>query len=121
MASNKRAKAEQKGRRAEGLAAWTLRLKGYKILAQRYRSPVGEVDLIAKRGKVLVMIEVKARKVRDTGKLAISKTQRRRITQAASLFARKINHLGPIRFDVILKGDDHFFVKHIPAAWREGE
>ena len=47
-----RRRAEQGGRRAETLAAWWLRLKGYAILAQRVRTPVGEIDLVARRGRV---------------------------------------------------------------------
>ena len=57
----KRRRAERGGRRAETIAAWWLRLKGWTILARRVRTPVGEVDLVARRGRVTAFIEVKAR------------------------------------------------------------
>ena len=60
-AQMKRQRAERGGRRAERLAAWWLRLKGWRILAVRARTPVGEVDLVARRGRILAFIEVKAR------------------------------------------------------------
>ena len=53
--------AEARGRRAETLAAWWLRLQGWRILAQRARVPGGEVDLVARRGRVLAFVEVKQR------------------------------------------------------------
>src|SRR6476469_7445338 len=58
--SNRRA-AEARGRRAETLAAWWLRLHGWRILAQRVKTRAGEIDLIARRGRTLAFIEVKAR------------------------------------------------------------
>ena len=57
----KRRKAWKFDRFAEGLSAWGLRLKGYRILARGFRVPVGEIDIIARRGRVLVFVEVKAR------------------------------------------------------------
>ena len=56
-----RRRAERGGRRAEALAALWLRLKGWTILARRVRTPVGEVDLIARRGRTIAFVEVKAR------------------------------------------------------------
>ena len=114
----KRQQAEQKGRRAEWLAAWLLRFKGYSILETRYKSPVGEVDLIAKKGKTLVFIEVKARKNHEDGLYSITPRQQQRIARAASLYASQKGFTGPIRFDAMIKSDNHFFVKHIKAAWR---
>ena len=49
-ASRRRRKAERRGKRGEGFAAWLLRLKGYRILARRARTPLGEIDIIARRG-----------------------------------------------------------------------
>jgi putative endonuclease len=57
----KRQSAERGGRRAESLAAWWLRLKGWRILARRVRTPVGEIDLVARRGRTIAFVEVKAR------------------------------------------------------------
>ena len=59
---NRRVAAEQRGRGAERIAAWWLRLRGWRILAQRARVPGGEVDLIARRGRIVAFVEVKARR-----------------------------------------------------------
>ena len=87
MATGERADrrlAERRGRRAETLAAWYLRLKGYRILARRYRTPVGEIDLIARRGRLVAFVEVKQRPSDAEGAEAITATSRRRIARAAS-------------------------------------
>lgn len=118
MIMDKRQAAEKKGRRAEWLAAWTLRLKGYRILKMRHKTPVGEIDIIAKKGITLVCVEVKARKKYEDGLYSITHKQQQRIQRVASLFASDIGHIGPVRFDAMIKGDDHFFVKHLKAAWR---
>ena len=57
--SDRRQRAERSGRRGERIAAWWLRLKGWRILAMRARTPVGEVDLVARRGHMLAFVEVK--------------------------------------------------------------
>ena len=56
-----RAEREARGRRGEALAAWYLRLKGWRILAKRVKTPRGEIDLIARRGNVVAFVEVKWR------------------------------------------------------------
>ncbi|MGH6974530.1 MAG: YraN family protein, partial [Stellaceae bacterium] len=50
--------AHRRGLKAERLCLWSLRLRGYRVLAQRYRTPVGEIDLIARRGRTVAAIEV---------------------------------------------------------------
>src|SRR3954470_21915247 len=79
--------AERGGRRAERLAAWWLRLHGWHILAMRARTPVGEVDLIARRGKVLAFIEVKARATEADAALALDDYRLRRVARAAEALA----------------------------------
>tara|TARA_R110002020_G_scaffold255477_6_gene469224 strand:+ start:281 stop:664 length:384 start_codon:yes stop_codon:yes gene_type:complete len=59
--SKARIAAYRGGHRGEALAAWYLRLKCYRILARRYKTPLGEIDLIAERWGVIVFVEVKAR------------------------------------------------------------
>lgn len=78
-----RRRAERGGRRAERLAAWWLRLKGWRILAVRARTPVGEVDLIARRGRILAFIEVKARSKDADADWALDDYRLRRVMRAA--------------------------------------
>jgi putative endonuclease len=79
----KRQRAERGGRRAERLAAWWLRLKGWRILAIRARTPVGEVDLVARRGRVLAFVEVKARASDEAAADALDDYRLRRVARAA--------------------------------------
>lgn len=76
----KRRSAERRGRRAEVLAALALMLKGYRIRAWRYRCPLGEVDLIARKGDLVVFVEVKARRELRAGVDAVTPAAARRIT-----------------------------------------
>ena len=78
----KRRSAERRGRRAEVLAALALMLKGYRIRAWRYRCPLGEVDLIARKGDLLIFVEVKARRELRAGVDAVTPTAARRINAA---------------------------------------
>ncbi len=84
--------------------ALLLRLKGYRILAQRYRTPVGEIDLIALRGKRLAFIEVKRRKTRDDAAWSLPTRQRRRIVRAAQywLAGHPAYHNHEMSFDLVL-------------------
>ena len=112
--------AFHRGGRAELICLWHLRVKGYRILARRYRTPVGEVDLIARRGSVLAAIEVKARDDLATASEAISLRQRQRITRALSYFLGgrpDLAHLAP-RFDVMLVAKRRW-PQHLIDAWRE--
>jgi putative endonuclease len=104
MTRSDRVEAEARGRRAERHAAFWLRLKGYRVLATRARTPAGEIDLIARRGRILAFIEVKARPGREQALYAVSPRQARRIVQAAAFWrARRpgLQGLQP-RFDVVL-------------------
>jgi len=118
--SGPRQEAERAGRRAETLAAWWLRLKFYRILARDLRTPVGEVDLIARRGRVLAFVEVKRRATLAEALNAISPRQRQRIARAGEAFlARHPKLTGlDIRFDVvaILPGAWPY---HLPGAWTQ--
>lgn len=71
---------------AETRAAWLLRLKFHAILARRFRTPVGEIDLVARRGHTLVFVEVKARATADAALEAVTPAARRRILAAADRF-----------------------------------
>ena len=117
--TRERRRAEHKGRRAETRAALMLRLKGYRILAHRYRSPVGEIDLVAKRGHTLLAVEVKSRKSAAEAAFAIDARQQKRIAHAAEHFLaanpRYADH--KIRFDAILDVPKRL-PRHIMDAWR---
>src|SRR5690606_25123476 len=78
-----RKRAEQGGRRAESFAALWLRLKGWTILARRLRTPVGEVDLVARRGRTLAFVEVKARATAEAAAQALDEYRLRRVVAAA--------------------------------------
>ncbi|HYN45713.1 MAG TPA: YraN family protein [Allosphingosinicella sp.] len=97
-----RRRAERGGRRAERLAAWWLRLKGWRILAIRARTPVGEVDLVARRGRTLAFIEVKARATDAEAALALDEWRLRRVARAAEALAPRYARDGDdIRIDAI--------------------
>jgi putative endonuclease len=97
-----RQRAERGGRRAERLAAWWLRLKGWRILAVRARTPVGEVDLVARRGRVLAFIEVKARASEGDAAWALDDWRLRRVAAAAeALMPRHARAGDTTRIDAI--------------------
>ncbi len=121
MAKSDRQRAERRGRRAELLAAWLLRAKGYSIIARRARTSMGEIDIIARRKSDLVFVEVKARKDFATGINAITPAQRRRISKAAAFWIandKSANNLN-CRFDIILVRP-YLSVRHIKNAFGEG-
>lgn len=112
-----RLRAWRYGRRAETISAWWLRLRGYRIVASRYRCPVGEIDLIARRGRTLAFVEVKARD--EDAADALRSRQRRRIVRAAEAFLQRrpaLARLDP-RFDLIVLRRRRL-PRHIPGAWR---
>ncbi|MBT5898484.1 MAG: YraN family protein [Rhodospirillaceae bacterium] len=114
-----RRRAYRAGRRAEMIAAALLRLKGYRILARDYRAGVGELDIVARRGRLLAVIEVKRRRDMATALAAVTARQQRRITRAAQAFLAR--HIGladlDLRFDVIAVLP-YRLPRHIKDAWR---
>lgn len=91
--AQKRRRAYRKGHRGEWLAALALTLKGYRVVARRFRTPLGEVDLIARRGNVVAIVEVKARPTLEQAMEAVGTTAQRRIDAAADLWlARQRDH-----------------------------
>lgn len=115
-----RQKAEAKGRKAEITAAWFLRLKGYTILETRYRSRFGEIDLVAQKGQLMIMVEVKARKTEQEARESVGFKQRSRIERAGQdWLASNGFHDRPVRFDVIAIVPGQL-PTHIKDAWRPG-
>jgi putative endonuclease len=119
MTVERRRAAWRRGRRGEAAALVALVLAGYRILARDLRSPVGEIDIIARRGRRIVFIEVKARESRGAAAEALVWRQRRRIARAASWFLAARPELAGIeaRFDVILIAPWRW-PRHLIDAWR---
>lgn len=120
MSRDRRA-AERAGRRAEFFAEIFLRLKGYSILARRFRVKSGEIDLIALRGRRVAFVEVKARANRDDAVAAVTPHNRRRIEAAAAHFLRLRPGLAQcqMRYDILAIAGWRLI--HLPDAWREGD
>ena len=110
---------DARGRRAEQVAAWFLHLKGFAILAERYKTAVGEIDLIARRGGLLVFVEVKQRRHEDDASSAVTPRQQARISNAAEAYLQQFPSLAVLdcRFDVIAV-DRAGAPRHIQDAWR---
>jgi putative endonuclease len=107
----------KQGHLAELLAALLLQLKGYHIVKRRYKTPLGEIDLIAMRGRTLVAVEVKYRASLDQASEAITFKQRKRIEKALTLYLRNLKHQpDQIRFDAILFSP-YKWPKHLQNAW----
>jgi putative endonuclease len=112
-----RQKAERGGRRAERLAAWWLRLKGWRILAFRARTPVGEVDLVARRGRTLAFIEVKARASAGEAAWALDDWRLRRVAAAAeALLPRYFRNGDTVRLDAIFVVPRRW-PRHLTNVW----
>ncbi len=99
----KRRRAQKWGHLSEWIAAASLVLKGYRILSMRYKTKLGEIDIIARKGHLIVMVEVKARPTIEEAFDAVSISSQRRIEAAGDLWlaTQKNAHLLSIRYDII--------------------
>ncbi len=106
---------------AESRAAAFLIAKGFRILARRWRSPVGEIDIIAARRHLLIFVEVKAREKFDDAAWSVTDRQRARIAAAAEAWlAKQGEHdFRDMRFDAVLVVPGRI-PHHIPAAFDAG-
>ena len=112
-----RAEREARGRRGEWLAAWYLRLNGWRIVAQRIKTPRGEVDLIARRGRMVAFVEVKWRSSAKDLELAVDHYRLRRVAAAAeALAARYLRPGDDMRIDVLLLAPGRF-PRHLVNVW----
>ncbi|MCF6291890.1 MAG: YraN family protein [Robiginitomaculum sp.] len=110
-------RAERSGRFGEIIAIFWLQLQGYRICKIRYKTPVGEIDLIAKRGKWLVFVEVKWRKS-GASAFDVSPHQANRIVRAAELYlaSQAVSNHVETRFDILLLGSWRW-PRHITGAF----
>ena len=114
------ARAHKAGKRAELVAALWLMAKGYRILALRLRSPLGEIDILAQRGRALAAVEVKTRPTLDDCLAAVEPEQRMRLRRALAQFAarrRRASEL-TLRLDLIALAPGRL-PRHIPDAWAQ--
>ena len=103
MDKNVRLKAYRRGYRAEWLAALSMMLKGFRIAARRFKTPVGEVDLIARKNNLIVFIEVKARADTQAALDSVSRSSQRRIEATGEWWISKQKDGAQLnwRFDII--------------------
>jgi len=112
-----RRRAETAGRRGERLASWWLRLHGWEILARRVRTPAGEVDLVARKDRLVAFVEVKQRKTAAALDFAIDERRLARVAAAAEVLMARFAEPGDdIRVDVLLLAPG-VRPRHIENAW----
>ncbi|WP_150290610.1 YraN family protein [Sphingobium estronivorans] len=116
----KRAAAEKRGRQAERIAGWWLRLKGWQIIGRRMRTPAGEVDLVARRNRMLAFVEVKARATAADLDLAIDERRLARVAAAAEILFHDLGKPGDdMRIDVMLLAPGRP-PRHLANVWHGG-
>lgn len=114
-----RQEAERFGRWGERRAAWWLRLQGWRILDQRIRQRVGEIDLIARRGRTTAFIEVKTRATGAALDLAIDEYRLRRVAAAVNAVSHRYARAGDdIRIDIILIAP-RSWPRHLVNVWHD--
>ena len=114
----KREIAEKRGRRGEGWAALFLRLHGWRIVARRVKTPRGEIDLVARRGRTAAFVEVKWRTTNEQLDTAIDAYRLRRVAAAVEAVAHRYARPGDtLRIDVLLLAPGRW-PRHIVNAWQ---
>lgn len=114
----KRQAAERRGHKGEARAALWLQLKGWRILARRLKTPVGEIDLIARRGCTVAFVEVKARATAAEADLALDRNRLRRVAAAAnSVLARFVRDGDTSRIDAVFVVPGRL-PRHVPDVWQ---
>ena len=110
--------AEKRGRGAETLACWYLRLRGWRILARRVRVHGGEVDIVARRGRTLAFIEVKARATTQSAAFALDEWRLRRVGVAAERLAPRYMRDGDdVRIDAMFIVPRRW-PRHLADVWQ---
>ncbi len=113
---SRKKRAYLKGRWGESLATFYLRFKGYEILENRLKTPMGEIDILARKGKFLIAVEVKSRKNLEEALLALTPFQKGRIEKALLYYLRGKPSSLDLRFDVVLISGWRWPC-HIQGAW----
>ena len=113
--------AYRHGHFAEAAAAMLRLAKGFRPLARRYRTPLGEIDLIVKRGRLIAFVEVKARDQNVAGLQSVGRMSERRIVDAADLWLAKHPAAAgfDIRYDMVVVTPWRLPL-HLPDAFRPG-
>ncbi|MGD9809749.1 MAG: YraN family protein [Sphingobium sp.] len=120
MKSSARIGAERRGRQAERIAGWWLRLKGWKMLDRRVRTRAGEIDIVARRGNLVAFVEVKARSSEEDLDLAIDERRLSRVAAAAESVADRYLRPGDdMQIDVILLAPGRV-PRHFSNVWHGG-
>jgi putative endonuclease len=113
-----RREAERRGRAAETLACWYLRLHGWRILARRARVRGGEVDIVARRGRTLAFVEVKARASDAAAGFALDEWRLRRVVAAAEQLAPRFMRDGDeVRIDALFVLPRRW-PRHLANVWQ---
>ena len=126
MTIQARQAAQRLGHAAEWRAVWRLRLAGYSVLARRYKTKLGEIDIVVRRGGILAFVEVKARADLTAATDSLGNRQFGRVARAASLFLARHPHYSAhsVRFDAVLVGGPllrRLWPRHLPDVWRAPE
>jgi putative endonuclease len=116
-----RTAAYRHGHLAEAVAAALLLAKGFRLIARRYRTPLGEIDLIVRRGRTIAFVEVKARDSREEGLVSVGRMSERRIVAAADLWLAKHPAASgfDLRYDMVVVTPWRL-PAHLPDAFRPG-
>lgn len=117
--SDTRRRRERAGRNAENAAALWLQIKGYRVLERRARTPACEIDLVVRKGRMLVFVEVKSRRTIAAAREAVTPDLRRRLEQAANIWAGRRRDSNELlwRFDMMLLAPGRLPL-HVRDAWR---
>lgn len=120
MTRGGRLRALRRGARAEVLSAWWLRLHGYRILARNLRTPVGEIDILVRRGRTLAAVEVKTRADLAEAGESVTPRQRRRVRRALAYYLAAHPEAAAleVRFDAMLVTPWRP-PRHVIDAWRD--
>ncbi len=120
MEGVKKQAAERRGRQAERIAGWWLRLKGWRIIGRRMRTAAGEVDIVARRGAIIAFVEVKARASDAELDLAIDARRLARVAASAEILFHDIAKPGDdMQIDVMLLAPGRP-PRHLTNVWHGG-